>query len=54
MTESWTEAHKLWNERSPMERGEKSEEIAGLASMLVSNAYITGEIVMLDGGLNLT
>ena len=54
MTENWTEAHKLWKERSPMGRGAQPEEIAQLASMLVASTYLTGEIVIFDGGLNLT
>lgn len=54
MTEHWTEARRLWAERSPMGRGALPAEIAQLASMLVANNYITGEIVVADGGLNLT
>ncbi len=54
MTESWAEARKLWKEKSPMGRGAKPEEIAHVASMLISSTYLTGEIVLSDGGLNLT
>ena len=54
MTENWKEAHKLWRERSPMGRGAHPEEIAHVASMLISSTYLTGEIVISDGGLNLT
>jgi NAD(P)-dependent dehydrogenase (short-subunit alcohol dehydrogenase family) len=54
MTENWTEARKLWKERSPMGRGAQPAEIAQLASMLVASSYLTGEIVISDGGLNLT
>ncbi len=54
MTENWTEARKLWQERSPMGRGAQPAEIAQVASMLVASSYLTGEIVMSDGGLNLT
>lgn len=54
MTESWTEAHKLWREKSPMQRGAKPSEIAHTASMLVASSYLTGEIILSDGGLNLT
>ncbi|MBL1260404.1 MAG: SDR family oxidoreductase [Thiotrichaceae bacterium] len=54
MTESWIEAHKLWKEKSPMKRGAKPSEIAHTASMLVSSSYLTGEIILSDGGLNLT
>lgn len=54
MTESWVEAHKLWKEKSPMKRSAKPSEIAHIASMLVSSSYLTGEIILFDGGLNLT
>jgi len=54
MTESWLEAQKLWNEKSPMKRGAKPNEIAHIASLLVANSYLTGEIILADGGLNLT
>ena len=54
MTESWLEAHKLWLEKSPMGRGAKPAEIAHIASMLVASTYLTGEIILTDGGLNLT
>lgn len=54
MTESWVEAHKLWKEKSPMKRGAKPSEIAHTASMLISSSYLTGEIILSDGGLNLT
>lgn len=54
MTETWKEAHTLWRNNSPMQRGAKPEEIAHTVSMLVSSTYITGEIILIDGGLNLT
>ncbi len=54
MSKDWTAARKLWEERSPMGRGAQPEEIAQVASMLVASHYITGEILISDGGLNLT
>ena len=54
MSQNWTEAQKLWQERSPMGRGAQPYEIAQVASMLVASNYLTGEIVIADGGLNLT
>lgn len=53
MTKSWVDAHKLWKEKSPMGRGAKPNEIAHTVSMLVSSSYLTGEIILSDGGLNL-
>jgi NAD(P)-dependent dehydrogenase (short-subunit alcohol dehydrogenase family) len=54
MSQNWAAARKLWAERSPMGRGAQPEEIAQVASMLVASHYITGEILIVDGGLNLT
>jgi NAD(P)-dependent dehydrogenase (short-subunit alcohol dehydrogenase family) len=54
MSQNWTEAQNLWRQRSPLGRGAQPEEIAQLASMLVASSYLTGEIVIADGGLNLT
>jgi len=54
MSKDWSEARKLWNERSPMRREAQPEEIAKMASFLIDSNYLTGEILMADGGLNLT
>lgn len=54
MTQSWNEAHELWKTKSPMKRGAKPSEIAHTASMLISSSYLTGEVILSDGGLNLT
>lgn len=53
MTKDWISAHKLWKEKSPMGRGAKPDEIAHTVSMLVASSYLTGEVVLCDGGLNL-
>ena len=54
MTKSWVDAQKLWVDKAPMGRGARPDEIAHTASMLVSSSYLTGEIILNDGGLNLT
>lgn len=36
-----------------MRRAAQPEDVADLVSALVANSYITGEVIMLDGGLNL-
>jgi len=54
MTKSWVEAQTLWTEKSPMGRSARPDEIAHTASMLVSSSYLTGEILLCDGGLHLT
>ena len=54
MSQNWTQAQKLWKERSPMKRGTDPSDIAHTASLLVASRYLTEEVIMLDGGLNLT
>jgi NAD(P)-dependent dehydrogenase (short-subunit alcohol dehydrogenase family) len=54
LTADWTAAQALWRERSPMRRAASPEDVAQSVSMLVASDYLTGEIVMSDGGLNLT
>ena len=54
LTAGWDEARRVWQERSPMRRGAAPAEVAEVAAMLVRSVYITGEVIVLDGGLNLT
>ncbi len=54
LTADWTAAQQLWRDRSPMRRAAKPEDIAQIVSMLVASDYLTGEILLADGGLNLT
>lgn len=53
MTADWTDAQHLWRNRSPMRRAATPEDVAGLVAALVTSAYLTGEVIMLDGGANL-
>jgi NAD(P)-dependent dehydrogenase (short-subunit alcohol dehydrogenase family) len=54
MTAGWEAAQTLWRERAPMRRAARPEDIADVAAMLVASQYLTGEIILADGGLNLT
>jgi len=54
MGAGWPEATALWNAKSAMRRPARPEDIADLVAALVANDYVTGEIVIADGGLNLT
>lgn len=54
MTQNWDFAQQLWQQKSPMKRGAEPADIAHIASMLIENQYITGEVLLVDGGLNLT
>lgn len=53
LTAGWTQAHQLWKERSPMRRAASPEDIAQAVAFLVASDYLTGEILLSDGGLNL-
>ena len=37
-----------------MRRAASPEDIAQLASLMIASSYLTGEILMADGGYNLT
>jgi hypothetical protein len=39
MSQDWTTARKLWEERSPMGQGAQPAEIAQVVSMLVASHY---------------
>jgi NAD(P)-dependent dehydrogenase (short-subunit alcohol dehydrogenase family) len=54
LTADWTQAQQIWKERSPMRRSASPEDIAQAVAMLVASDYLTGEILLSDGGLNLT
>lgn len=54
MTANWDVAQNLWRERAPMRRAARPEDIADIAAMLVASNYLTGEVIIADGGLNLT
>lgn len=53
MTQEWTEVHDLWNEKSPMRRPAQPADVADLVAAVAANTYLTGEVIILDGGLNL-
>lgn len=54
LTADWTAAQDLWRERSPMRRAASPQDIAQAVSLLVASDYLTGEVLLSDGGLNLT
>lgn len=53
LTAQWTEAQELWRTRAPMRRAASPDDIAKAVAMLVESDYLTGEILLSDGGLNL-
>jgi NAD(P)-dependent dehydrogenase (short-subunit alcohol dehydrogenase family) len=54
LTATLTAAQELWRNRSPMRRAATPDDIADLAAMVVAADYLTGEVIVADGGLNLT
>ncbi|MEG3000256.1 MAG: SDR family oxidoreductase [Comamonas sp.] len=54
LTADWTQAQQLWRERAPMRRAASPEDIAQAVSLLIASHYLTGEVLLSDGGLNLT
>ncbi|HEY8357671.1 MAG TPA: SDR family oxidoreductase [Ramlibacter sp.] len=54
LTATWTAAQALWRERAPMHRAATPDDIAHAVAMLVASDYLTGEVLLSDGGLNLT
>jgi NAD(P)-dependent dehydrogenase (short-subunit alcohol dehydrogenase family) len=54
LTAEWTQAQQPWKERSPMRRAARPEDIAQVVSLLVASDHLTGEVVLSDGGLNLS
>lgn len=53
MTRDWTAAQELWREKAPMRRAAQPADVADLVAAIVANRYLTGEVIVLDGGLNL-
>ncbi len=54
MTASWTQAQTLWRQEAPMRRAATPADVADMVATLASHDYVTGEVIVLDGGLNLT
>lgn len=54
LTKDWTAAQDLWRNKSPMRRAATPEDIAQAVLLLLRSDYITGEVLLSDGGLNLT
>jgi NAD(P)-dependent dehydrogenase (short-subunit alcohol dehydrogenase family) len=53
MTAEWAAAQEHWRERSPMRRAAQPSDVADLVSSVARNTYLTGEVILLDGGANL-
>ncbi|WP_375483636.1 SDR family NAD(P)-dependent oxidoreductase [uncultured Jatrophihabitans sp.] len=54
LTADWLDAQELWRVRSPMRRPATPDDVAEMVLALVGSDYVTGEVLVVDGGLNLT
>ena len=50
-TEDWEEMHRAVAERAPMKRSATADDIAQAVLALATNTYVTGEVMVVDGGL---
>lgn len=50
-TKDWAEMHETVAKRAPLGRSGTPDEIATAVLSLVTNGYITGEVLVVDGGL---
>ncbi|GLU49378.1 SDR family NAD(P)-dependent oxidoreductase [Nocardiopsis ansamitocini] len=53
LTAQWHEARRHWRDTAPMGRTATPADVADIVWALVANSYITGEVLLLDGGFNL-
>ena len=52
-TEDWTVVREFVRAQSPMQRAALPEDVAEVILGLARSTYVTGEVVLVDGGLNL-
>lgn len=50
-TESWGELHRTVAEQAPLHRSATPDDIAQAVMALATNTYVTGEVMVVDGGL---
>lgn len=52
-TETWDTLHKVVADTAPLARSATAEDVAEVVVALVRSSYVTGEVVLVDGGLGL-
>ena len=52
-TADWSAVHEYVARTTPLGRVGRPEDVAGIAVALAASEYVTGEVVVVDGGLNL-
>ncbi|MBU2832127.1 SDR family NAD(P)-dependent oxidoreductase [Acidithiobacillus ferriphilus] len=53
LTEDWAIIREQWMREAPMRRSACPNDIAEVAMMLTESTYVTGEVILVDGGMNL-
>ncbi len=53
LTEDWAAIREQWIREAPMRRSARPGDVADVAMMLTESTYVTGEVIVVDGGMNL-
>ncbi|OCB02444.1 short-chain dehydrogenase [Acidithiobacillus ferrivorans] len=53
LTEDWATIREQWIRDAPMRRSARPDDVADVAMMLTESTYLTGEVIVVDGGMNL-
>ena len=53
LTEDWGTIREQWMRDAPMRRSARPDDVADVAMMLTESTYLTGEVILVDGGMNL-
>lgn len=53
-TEGWVGSFEAYGRLAPMRRAATSDDVADVVMFLCESAYMTGEVVLVDGGFSLT
>ena len=53
LTEDWATIREQWIRDAPMGRSARPGDVADVAMMLTESSYLTGEVIVVDGGMNL-
>jgi NAD(P)-dependent dehydrogenase (short-subunit alcohol dehydrogenase family) len=53
LTEDWGTIRERWMRDAPMRRSARPDDVADVAMMLTESTYLTGEVILVDDGMNL-
>ena len=53
LTEDWATIREQWIRDAPMGRSARPGDVADVAMTLTESTYLTGEVILVDGGMNL-